>query len=59
MQIETEIEIKFRTTLGDYFEDDTDEETIKALVEQHIQDFCNEHHIERTEIKTISQTKTD
>lgn len=53
MQIETEIEVKFRTTLGDSFDDDEDKNVMEALIEQHIQDFANEHNIDKDCIKII------
>lgn len=57
MQIETEIEVNFRTTLGDNFEDDEDTEGNKKLIEQHIQDYCEEHKIDRHNVKIISYSK--
>lgn len=53
MQIETEIEVKFKTTLGDSFDDGENEQTIKDLIEQHIQDFADEHNIDRNDIKVV------
>ena len=51
MQIE--IEIKFTTTLGDSFDDDEKKETTEVLIEQHITDFCEEHNIDRSDVRII------
>lgn len=53
MQIETEIEVKFRTTLGDSFDDDTSKKEQKDMIEQHIEDFCDEHKIDRSDVRIV------
>lgn len=59
MNIETEIEIKFKTTLGDSFSEGTDTETINTLIEEHIQDFCKEHRINRINVKITNKEELD
>lgn len=51
--METELEVKFKTTLGDSFNDNIKEKDKQALIEQHIQDFCGEHNIERKDVKIV------
>jgi len=55
MQIETEIKVEIRTTLGDNFSDDIPREDLNELVEQHIQEWCNERQIERTDVYIVGQ----
>ena len=55
MEIETWFKVEFQDCIGDSFDDATDEKTIKELVEQHLQDWCEEHKIERTCMKILNQ----
>ena len=59
MHIETEIEIRYTDTLGDTFPDDFTKEDIKALREEHIKDYCREHHIDRDCVKVIGGDNID
>ena len=57
LQIETEIEVKYRTTIGDNFSKDVAEELadegIKDFVEKHIKEYCEEHGLDRTDVRII------
>ena len=49
-QIETEIEVKYKTTLGDSCDENLSGQDIKDLVEEHINEFCEENGIHRSDI---------
>ncbi len=55
MHIETELKIDFNTIIGDEFEDKTPIEEMKEGIEQHIQDWCDEHDIDRTDVNYINE----
>jgi len=55
MHIETELKIDFNTTIGDTFDEETSKEDMKGSIEQHIQDFCNEHGIERSDVTATNE----
>ena len=58
MHIETKIRAVIDTWLGDEFDDNATKEEIDALVEQHIEEYCNEHEIEEADVKIIDQGVT-
>ena len=47
MEVETWFRIEFEDCIRDSFEENTPEEEIKALIEEHIRNYCREHGIER------------
>lgn len=55
MDIETELKIDFNTIIGDEFDDETSKEEMKESIEEHIQDWCNEHKIERSDVTAINE----
>lgn len=62
VNVETKIKVKrktYTTELSDSFDDNEDIETIKDLVEQHIDDYCKEHEIDRCDIEVIDMTSDD
>ncbi len=54
MEVETEIKVEYTTTLGDSFEDDETEETKEKLIEEHIKDYCEEHNLNRNDVKRLN-----
>jgi len=59
MQFETEIEVRFRTSFGDSFDDYTDKSVVDDLIEKHIDDWCCEHGIDRQDVYIKSIWRTD
>lgn len=59
MHYETEIEINFKTTLGDGFDEDEHPDTIRGAIEQHIEDYCNEHKINRDDVRILRITDSE
>ncbi len=55
MAIETRFKIEFEDYISDNFEDDTPEEEMKALIEEHLRDYCREHNIDREHIRLLSK----
>jgi len=55
VQVETWFKVEFEDCIGDSFDDETDEATIKELVEQHLQDWCEEHGIDRNDVSIIKE----
>lgn len=54
MNVETWIKIEYEDMLGDDFGDDNpSKKVIRDAVEQHIQDYCDEHNIDRSAVKII------
>ena len=53
MQIDTEIKVSFQTSIGDSFQDNEDAEVIGEQIEEHIKDFCEEHHIDRQDVQIV------
>jgi len=48
MHVETFFNVKYEDSIGDTFDDNEDEETVKELIEEHIRDYCKEHKIPRS-----------
>lgn len=57
--METEIQVKYNTHLGDSFDDDEDPQVIKELIEEHIQEYCEEHKIDRNDVTVIPEFKPE
>jgi len=53
METETRFKIEFEDCVSDNFEENTPEEEIKALIEEHIRDYCREHGIEREHLTIL------
>lgn len=52
--IETEIEVKWRDTLGDSFDDEgMTEKDIEEMIERHIEEYAEEHGISVADIRII------
>jgi len=58
MEIETEIECKYSTILGDWVDEGSSEEDIDSAVEGHIQDWCIEHKVDRKDVSIVVNNKT-
>lgn len=54
-QVETQIEARIGTVIGDNFADTPSAEDIRLAVDEHIDDFCKEHDIPRENVRIKSQ----
>lgn len=55
MHIETTIKINFETQLGDTFTGvKLTQEEIDEVVNEHINDYCNEHNISSAEVEIVN-----
>jgi hypothetical protein len=53
MAVETRFKVEFEDCVSDSFEDDTPEEEMQVLIEEHIRDYCREHGIEREHLTIL------
>jgi hypothetical protein len=58
MQIETDIEICYRTTVGDCIEDTTDKKVIDGYINRHIQEYCEARNLEYSYVKILGVSIT-
>lgn len=55
MEIETWFKVEFEDSIGDSFEENTTEEERERLIEEHLEDYCKEHGIDRETITIIKK----
>jgi len=54
MAVETRFKVEFEDYIGDNFEDDTPEEEMQALIEEHLRYYCSQHGIEREHLTILN-----
>ena len=57
MEVLTWFKVEYKDSIGDHFDGKMSEKLREKLIKQHLQDYCDEHQIDRKDITIIKEER--